>query len=412
MRRPKILVVDDEPMIQKVLERVIEATIPSDITTASSGYQALGLLKREPFDVVITDFSMPGMDGPEFLAIVKDLRPDAVRLIFTGNDGADSALRAVDVAHQYFLKPTAMMTISDRIQRVLKIRDLLPEACSLEQIVSQIETLPSIPAVYHELEVELHNPDVSMEKIGKIVAQDISLSAKVLQLVNSAFFGLREGVSNPAQASTLLGLKVLQALILTTHIFSEWKDKKLPGFSIHDLWDHSLGTAAIAQEIALAEAADTATKEDLYVAALFHDIGKLIVAANLPDSYLRVREICRKDKVSEVEAEIQVMGVSHAEAGAYLLAVWGFSDAVVNGSAFHHHPERHAAGVSPDTVVPLDSVAIVHVADVFEHETRGDVSPTSLKLNAAYLRSAGVVDRIFQWRSVATLGQRASVRRI
>ena len=104
--------------------------------------------------------------------------------------------------------------------------------------------------------------------------------------------------------------------------------------------------------------------------------------------------------------------VDHGKAGAYLLAVWGFSDAVVNGSAFHHHPERHAAGVSPDTVVPLDSVAIVHVADVFEHETRGDVSPTSLKLNAAYLRSAGVVDRIFQWRSVATLGQRASVRRI
>ncbi|OGV67071.1 MAG: hypothetical protein A3K19_01620 [Lentisphaerae bacterium RIFOXYB12_FULL_65_16] len=404
MRKIRILVVDDEPLVLQVVAGVIQATIQSEVVTAPCALKALDLMRKMPFDVVVSDLAMPEMDGKQFLEVVKELYPETVRLIFTGSRGAEPGLHTAGVAHQFFLKPAAMMTISERIQRVLAVRELLPRTCSLEQIVAQIRMLPTIPAVYQELERELGNPDVSTERIGKIVEQDIAISAKVLQLVNSAFFGLRERVSSPAQASSLLGLKVLQALVLTTHIFSEWKDRTLPGFSIQGLWDHSLGTATIVQEIALAEQLDAALRDDLYVAALFHDIGKLVIAANLPDSYVRINEMCQRDRISTAEAETRIMGVSHAEVGAYLLAVWGFADAVVNSCAHHHHPERKVAEGDSETGGALDSVAVVHVADVLQHESRGETSTLYSRLNTEYVRKCGLAGRVAKWRRAVVRG--------
>lgn len=398
MKKMRILVVDDESMILRVMERVIQATIQADVTTALSGMLALDAMKSTPFDVVISDLSMPGMDGKQLLEVVRELYPDTVRMVFTARAGDEFGLCTVDLAHQFFLKPGAMSTISDRVQRVLEFQRLLPETCSLDQMVSRISALPSIPDVYQALERELSNPNASMEKIGKIVEMDISISAKILQLVNSAFFGLREHVSSPAQAANLIGVKILRALVLSSHVFSEWKSKAIPGFSIQSLWDHSLGVASRAQKIGAKEKLESVAKEDIYVSGLFHDIGKLVIAANLPDSCTQISEVCRKDGLSLVDGETRILGVSHAEVGAYLLAVWGFPDSIVNCCAYHHSPERYVPRPGDKKVPTVEPLAIIHAADALDHESRGETSVLYPKLNMEYLSKAGAADKLSVWR--------------
>ncbi len=391
MSRKRILLVDDEPDVLKAIERVIRSALDADVVLATSGKEALDRLEKEPFDVLVADIMMPEMNGMDLLHIVQELYPRTIRLAFSGWASEEVAYRTAGTVHQFLKKPGDLLVLGGKIQAVLNLRRMLPEE-GLERVVTCVKSLPALPALYHELETELVSSDPSLERIGKVIEQDIAMSAKILQLVNSAFFGLREQVTSPFQAVSLLGVNIIRSLVLAFHVFGAWEDRRGNGFDPHELWRHSLNVAALARRLAQVETFAATAIEEAYVAGMFHDVGKLILAENLPDSWTAIDNLIIGKGFSRLAAERDVLGATHAEAGAYLLALWGFTDSVVKGVAFHH---------APGPAAPVDSVpvaALVHVANAWDYETRGVSSEPQHRLDEAALQSLGLAQRLAIWR--------------
>jgi putative nucleotidyltransferase with HDIG domain len=237
------------------------------------------------------------------------------------------------------MKPTSAERIQYTIERACKLRDLLRNE-ALKKTVAGIKNLPSLPKLYNLIVTEMQSPEASLKKVGYIISQDISMSAKILQLVNSPFFGLPQEITNPQQAAIYLGLDTLKALVLSIGVFSSFTgDAESCGFSLAKMWRHSLRTSKLARDIARSEMADEKVVEEAMIAGMLHDIGKLILL-KVPRQYKKVMDFIERTGCVPVEAEYTVMKTSHAELGAYLLGLWGIPENIVEPIAFHHNPSK------------------------------------------------------------------------
>ena len=340
----------------------------------------------------MTDLTMPGMDGVQLLGEVRKNHPDVVRIGFSGNAGHEASVRSAGVAHQFLLKPFTLEELKALVDRTCALRSLLNSE-SLRHLVSGIKTLPSLPTIYRELVAEVQSAEPSLKKAARLMAKDIAMTTKILQMVNSPFFGLRTQVSNPEQAVLLLGLDTVKSLVLSLQVFSQFEDTQ-SFFSLDALWRHVLATSAYARAIAQEERAPAAVVEDALAAALLHDVGTLVLATNLPDEFAAALALQQNQGIAEWEAEREVLGATHAEIGAYLLGIWGLSDSLVEAVAFHHTPMMC---VTHD-FTPL---LAVHVSDAFEEEERLEgVDGGGTLLDETYLAHCGFSDRIPRWRAL------------
>src|SRR5882757_4698210 len=205
----------------------------------------------------------------------------------------------------------------------------------------------------------LASPDTSLEQIGDIIASDPAMTAKILQLVNSAFFGIARRISNPAEAVQFLGVGRVRSLVLSLHVFSCFDEFHPKSFSIERVWKHSMSTGLVAQKIARMQKVERPVIDETYVAGMLHDIGKVMLAASLPDAYEKAVQLAAGEKIPLIQAEREVFGVNHAQVGAYLLGLWGLPITIVEAVAFHHQPQESAV----KTFSPLTAV---HLASAFE----------------------------------------------
>jgi DNA-binding NtrC family response regulator len=202
----RILFVDDEPNVLAGLRRSLYSMREEWLMEfAASGPDALAAMERQVFDVVVTDMRMPGMDGAQLLNEVRERFPQTVRMVLSGQCDREAILNSVGPTHQYLSKPCDAEQLRSKIGQAFALRDLL-ENPVVQKVVSQLKDIPSLPALYQQILEELRSRDPSPAKVGKLIAKDMGMTAKTLQLVNSAFFGLRCHVSNPVQAANLLGL--------------------------------------------------------------------------------------------------------------------------------------------------------------------------------------------------------------
>ncbi|MDI6774876.1 MAG: response regulator [Verrucomicrobiota bacterium] len=162
MNQERILIVDDEPGVLITVERVIKLSLDCETVIAGSGKEALDLLEKQPFDVIVCDIMMPGMNGIDLLNVVQELYSKTVRLAFSGWATEEVAFRAASTAHQFLKKPADIAMLGRKIQRVLNLRRLLPKE-GLERVVACVKTLPALPAVCRELEKELGKENPSVE---------------------------------------------------------------------------------------------------------------------------------------------------------------------------------------------------------------------------------------------------------
>ncbi len=390
--KKRILFVDDDPNVLQGLRRMLRTMRHEwSMEFAASGRDALEILEQVPFDVVVTDMRMPGMDGAALLTEVMKRYPQIVRIVLSGQSDEDTILRSVGPAHQYLSKPCDADRLKATVGRACALRDLLGDG-SLKRLVSQMETLPSLPSTYVELMDVLRSGKASMVEVGEIISKDIGMSAKVLQLVNSAFFGLPRHVSSPTEAAVLLGIDTVKALVLSVHVFSQFDPEKLQSFSIPALQRHSLATAALAKAIAEAENLDPMFRDHAFMAGLLHDSGKLILAANLPDRYKAAFAQASEHQVPLHDAERPIFGATHAEVGATLLGLWGLPDAIVEAVAYHHSPAECVG----NSFSPLTAV---HVADALEHG-RQEAGLSASLLDDEYLDRIGVADRLPVWQNL------------
>ncbi len=392
MRR--ILFVDDEPNILQGLQRMLRPMRHEwDMTFTGSGQEALQILEESNCDIVVSDMRMPVMDGAQLLEEVQKLYPQTVRIILSGHSDRELTLKSVGVAHQFLAKPCDAEKLKGTVARACALREMLSDE-GLERLVSRLQTLPSVPSLYTAVVEELQNPNSSLKQIGEIISRDVGMAAKILQLVNSAFFGLRNHVSSPAEAVSLLGLDTVKALVLSVQIFFQYSKAKLPCFSIDELWLHSLKVGSNSQSIAKRERPDREASDDALMAGLLHDSGKLVLAANLPEQFGKAISLATERRICLEAAEREVFGASHAEVGGYLLGLWGLPNPIVEAVALHHHPGKSLG----QSFAPLTAV---HAANVLDHEkTDNPTHGVASSMDMEYLLSLKMEERISEWRKI------------
>jgi putative nucleotidyltransferase with HDIG domain len=297
------------------------------------------------------------------------------------------------------------------IERICRLQDVLRNE-TLKKIVTGINNLPHIPFLYNLIVEEMQSPEGSIKKVGQLISQDVSMTAKILQLVNSAFFALPLKITDPQQAAVFLGIETLKSLVLSVHVFSSFsKDTELCGFSPVTMRSHSLSTARLAADIAREEKSDRKVVEEAMLGGMLHDIGKLILL-KLPEKYKEVMGIIETTGCSSVEAEYTVMGTSHAELGAYLLGLWGLPDNVIESVAFHHKPskliESMLPGTSKDIKLKPEStekhskkitaLTAVHVANALMMQENCSSDTTSFQyVDMLYLETLELTKRLPKW---------------
>jgi putative nucleotidyltransferase with HDIG domain len=389
MTRKRILFVDDEPRILMGLQRMLRKMRKEwDVAFAEGGAIALEMLAKDEYDVVVSDMRMPGMDGSQLLTEVQKRYPMVVRIVLSGQSDQDMILKSVRPAHQYLSKPCDPDILRSTIRRAFTLRDLLNDD-SVKRVVSQTEYIPSLPTIHNQI-VEALRDDAPIKEIGKIISKDIAMTAKILQLVNSAFFGIPSHVSNPEQAVHLLGLETIKALTLTVEVFSEFDTIEVENLDIQKIYDHSILTGALARKIATEENSDKETIDNSFMAGMLHDLGKLILIANFSKEYREVMRLAKDDQISLYSSELKVIGASHAEIGAYLLGLWGLPDTIVEGVAFHHNP----SGSLSDSFSPI---AAVYIANLLIHRDEVDEGDFIEKFDDEFLKQLNISDRIPTW---------------
>ena len=335
--RQHILFVDDQPELLDGLRRMLsEWSTGWDLIFATSGLEGLAILDQEQVDVVVSGMLTPEMNGLQFLTEARNKHPYVIRMILSAQSDETPVMRSVGMAHQFLPKPCNPEILISTITRALGLRQLLTDE-RLKLLISQMKSLPSLPWLYGEIMRELQSPNASIAKIAEIISQDPGMTAKILQLVNSPFFAIRRQIRDMTSAVAFLGLNTVQWLALSVQAFAQFETSRMLDFSVEQVWRHSLTVAAIARGIACLEY-DKTMADDAFCAGLLHDIGMMILASNLPKQYGEVIARQKSKGTFRSEIELELLGSTHAEVGAYLLGLWGLPDAIVQAVALHHRP--------------------------------------------------------------------------
>jgi HD-like signal output (HDOD) protein len=385
MSDKRILFVDDEVQVLDGLRNLFRRQRHVwDMVFVTSGEAALAELAQAPFDVIVSDMRMPGMDGATLLRHVKSDYPGVVRIVLSGHAERAAMVRALSVAHQFLSKPCEAESLRAALERTCALRDLLANEV-IRRAAGQLERLPSAPDTYWELAQALTQPDVQWQDVAAIVERDSAMAVKVLQLVNSTFFGLSRQVVSVQQAVMYLGVELLKGLALGAHVFATLPSVNVPGFSLDRFQRHAQQTAQLARKFV----SDPVRIDEAFTAAMVHDIGQIVLGLGMPAEF---GAVCREVAVTGQPAEVVErarLGVTHATVGAYLLGLWGLPFTIVEAVAYHHAPSLVPGG-------PREVLAALHVSEAFAEaaEKGPDVEPV---IDRRFLEHAGLTARFEQW---------------
>lgn len=352
-------------------------------------------LQTSHYDVVVLAVD-DGLDAAmACLHRVTQISPDTVRLLLASEVPVAYAPRISDLAHSCLPRCPSAEQLSFAVDKAFKVSRLVRKQ-TIKAFVGSIERLPSQPAVCQELNAALVDGTINAQGIAAIVERDPVMAAKILQLVNSAFFGLERQVHRLSEAVTFLGVRLIRDLALSAHLFEAFpQSREWSSFSFEKIHQRSMQVARFAQEICRSVQTSKIVQEQAFLGGLLHDFGMVLLASKDPHKY---REVLFR--AAELEQPLYVVekmefGVSHAEAGAYLLGLWNLPPAVVEGVLFHHFPSSSlSSAFQPLTAIHLADALL---APVETATGRSVSSHISLK----YLKKIGYEGRLKQWELMA-----------
>ncbi len=261
--------------------------------------------------------------------------PQTIRIMLSGSCEFGKTIRLVPYAHQYVTKPCEPRQIENVVDRCLQLHELLDQP-RLRAIVGRIQKLPTLPQVYAALQGVLCSDTTTVQEVAKIVSRDAAIAARVLQVVNSAFFRLARRMTNIEQAVSYLGFNAIRNIAASVEIFSQWQGRESSDLDLGKLQLHVHEVAAAAHALA----AKTPLADDAMLTGLLHDIGYWVLAQECATDLKTAVALAAQSRIPLYEAETRVLGASHAEIGAYLLGLWGLPYPIIEGVAHHHCPER------------------------------------------------------------------------
>jgi len=323
-----------------------------NLAFATSLRTALYWLDNDNYDLVVVDVRMPNREGLTLLNAIMRGTPSVNRVALADETGEQYLKNTIDLVHQSLLVKNIDSHLLPAVKRALTISDI----CGSDEIrkaVSEIKRLPSLPVIYTELLQLLNDADSSIAKVGQLINKDIAMTAKVLALVNSAFFGLCRRVYSVDEAAVYIGMEPLKTLVLTYQAFAALSVDGIPKHYIEELWKHSVTVASFARCIAAGETNDKNEINMAFTAGMLHDIGRLVLMDNLSERYRRYLECLTHDDIPEMKLETLIFGSTHQQVGAYLLRKWGLPNSIVDPVLFHHDPFKSGREFSPTIAVAV-----------------------------------------------------------
>ncbi len=377
---------------QRVAEGLKEKSRRWRLAFSPTTADAVRQLRKSPFDCVVMNLQARGIDPHRFFREVMETSPESLRIGVTGVAERQSMVEAGAPVHQFLSSPLDPMVLVAVLARAFAAQDFLSQE-HFRKLVDSITSLPVLPAAYGALMEELERDDPSLDRVGELVASDLGLSARMLQLVNSAFFGLTRPIVHPGEAAVYLGTETVKAMVLALGVFSQFSQVRLRDFEPEALWHHSWATGVLARRLCEFEEAERETADAAFMAGLLHDMGKLVLAANYPALFEQNVAAAAENGVGLWEQEFQVHGASHAELGGYMLRRWGLPQSVVDAVTFHHRPMLAR-------VRTFSAVTAVHLANVLSRPPADANAGAEPGIDLGYLRSLGLEDRVEEWRRV------------
>lgn len=358
-----------------------------------NGGEALRLSQKQQFAAIVTDFKLPDMGGLDLLDKLMERQAKAVRIVLSRSAEARDTVECIGRAHHHLFKPCTVEMLKNAMSRAHGEQWTPSEA--VKTAIIGMRHAPSPPMIYFQVVSEMQSANPSVQKVSELVSQDPAMMAKILQLANSAVFGLQLEVIEPVEAISYIGLQTTKALVLMSHTFSTFHELKLSGFSVDALWAHCVLAGAFARRVAEAETNDERIIEEAFAAGLLHDFGKLLIGANLPDRFAQIVEHAAKEHTDFGQVEQKIFaGFGHAEIGACMLGIWWLPQPIVRAVAYHHRPAQSGS-------TKFDTVTAVHVADALAHEAQPDrfgIAPG--KVDADYVKALGLENRWPEWREI------------
>ncbi len=224
----------------------------------------------------------------------------------------------------------------------------------IQNLLAQVANLPTLPQVVERVMTLVEDPDTTSAQLARVISTDQALMTKVLKVVNSAYYGMPRRIATLQQATVILGFNTVKNLVLSASIFDSFgRGNQNVGFDRVKFWEHSIGVGTAAK--VLAQRIGLGQPEELFVAGLVHDIGKVVIDDLLHDKFVEILQIVHDKKCRILEAEKEVLGIGHPEVGQMLAEKWNLPPILTECIAFHHTPQL--------ALNHKKYVAIVHLAD-------------------------------------------------
>jgi putative nucleotidyltransferase with HDIG domain len=239
----------------------------------------------------------------------------------------------------------------------------------MKLVVNRVHNLPTPPVVFEQISKVINDPDTSAYDIANIISEDPALTAKILRLTNSSFYGIPRTVTSVKQAIVILGIEVVKSLIISASVFEIFAKKyKLDKAYLESFWRHSLSAAFMARILSRkGERLSPMEAEQFFSAGLLHDIGKLVIITELAADYKIIKESLDKDNtLTGYAAEAAVMGIDHSDIGAFLCSKWNLPEALCEAIANHHREEL---------VATQKYTAAIHLANHLAHQMESPDEP-------------------------------------
>ncbi len=284
------------------------------------------------------------------------------------------------------------MTVPIGDARIDTLRALLTDE-SVTRYAANVGRLPTLPDTYQALSRAAADPDTSVSTFVDIVQSDPAVSIRVLQLVNSAFFGTARRTSSIPKAVSIMGVNLLKSLVLSAHICNAMDRAPSAAFSLARYQTYAIRVARLAGRLA----GKSGCADDAFTAGVMLGIGQLVFALEAPEAFQEVLERVSSTGELQHDVELELLGTTHAEVGAFLLSTWGIPFPIVECVAMH---------LKPGAVGPGDCelLAYVHAADALTGIVACREPVT--RLDVAFLDRAGFADHLPRWQEMAeTVGE-------
>jgi len=334
-----ILTVERDVAVLSYLEELLsKLKVEGKLYFTKSNEEAISIMKQSDVNILISDIKNPQINEDDFLDFVKEEFPAIIRIaLFDKSNHIELLLKSVVSAHKCISKPIDSEIFNKIILEILNQNTLLVDE-NLRAVINKIDSFPSLPRTYLEIEEELSKESFSIKKISDIVHKDMAIATRIIQVVNSPLFGLAKNITDIQQAISILGITMVKSLILYTQIFKSFEGNMRVESIQKEIWEHSLKVAKISK-LLIANFGNRNEIETGYISGLLHDIGKVIIINN--EAYIyEILEIMKSENTDYNDSEKRVLGVTHAEVGAYLLSLWGLPNVIVNSVKNHHKISR------------------------------------------------------------------------